>query len=110
MTSEYMPRDLSFATASMSEYNSNTVRLEANTPAPAGPSQVIRINLPETMVDLSSFAVFMDVETSASGNVNGKLPADLSFISQVEVSIGGVQIENIQHNLQSSKIGKGVSL
>jgi hypothetical protein len=93
---EIVPRSVAFATAVMSDWNTNTFRLETSGASTAGPNSIITFNLPtNAVIDLRSFKVHFDVTTTAVGTVFGKLPADTSsLISQCEVYAGGVQISS----------------
>ena len=95
---EVVPKDVAFAVAKMEGFNCNTFRLETNGATTAGPNSIITITLPSNaVIDLRSFKVHMDVETtsdtSSTNTIYGKLPADTSsLIQQCEVYAGGVQI------------------
>ena len=100
---EVIPRDVSFATASLTGMNRNRYRLETNGATSAGPSSIITITMPSNaLLDLKTFRITMDLLTTANeattgtpaaGDVYAKLPADVSsIISAVEVYCGGVQI------------------
>ena len=100
---EVVPREVSFATASLTGMNRNRYRLETNGATSAGPSSIITITMPSNaLLDLKTFRITMDLLTTAdevtagtpaNGDVYAKLPADVSsIISAVEVYCGGVQI------------------
>lgn len=99
MEGSYLPKALSMAAASISEYNCNTVRMEVNAPTPTLPSQIITIQLPSTLVDLKSFKLNMKATTTSAGSGNdivyGKLPSDAglgTIFSNIEILVGGVQV------------------
>jgi hypothetical protein len=98
MADMVVPRDIAFAVAKMEGFNRNRFRLETNGATSAGPSSIITLSLPSNAtIDLRSFKVHLDVQTTAdttsTNAIYSKLPADASsLIQQCEVYCGGVQI------------------
>ncbi len=95
---EVVPKDVAFAVAKLEGFNKNTYRLETNGATTAGPNSIITLSLPSNaIIDLRSFKVHLDVQTTSDATstnaIYAKLPADTSsLISQCEVYCGGVQI------------------
>ena len=95
---EVVPKDVAFAVAKLEGFNKNTYRLETNGATTAGPNSIITLSLPSNaVIDLRSFKVHLDVQTTSDATstnaIYAKLPADTSsLISQCEVYCGGVQI------------------
>lgn len=101
---EVVPRDVAFASATLTGMNRNRYSLETNGATSARPSNIVTITLPSNaLLDMKTFRIKMDLKTTAneatlgtpaSGDVYAKLPADVaSLISSVEVYIGGVQVD-----------------
>ena len=95
---QFVPKDVAFAVSKFEGWNSNCYRLETSGATSAGPNSIVTITLPSnSVIDLRSFKVHMDVATTAdatsTNSIAGKLPADSSsLIQQCEVYCGGVQI------------------
>ena len=113
---QVVPKDISFATAQMDGFNRNRFRLETNGATTAGPGSIISLTLPSnSIIDLKSFKVHLDVATtsdaSSTNAIYAKLPADTaSLIQQCEVYCGGVQIcQGFQEYNSCSKIKKIVN-
>lgn len=81
----------------VSGYSTNHVRLEAQGSRSAiGPNQQIRFTLPSNaLINLKSFACHFTARASATPNTNAaRLPPDArSMFDRVEISIGGVQLQ-----------------
>jgi hypothetical protein len=104
---QYVPKDVAFAVAALPDYNKNTFRLEAGS-ATASPNSIITITLPSNAtIDLRSFAVHLDLETTQVGDVYGKLPADVSsLVSHMEIFASGVQLSSCSEFNTVSRIRK----
>ena len=97
---EVVPNEVRFAAAKLDRFNRNRFRIEPQSATSAGPASIVTFQLPENaLIDLRSFRVHMDAMTtlasSGGTDVYGKLPPDAStsLISNFEIFLGGVQIE-----------------
>ena len=97
---EVVPNEVRFAAAKLDGFNRNRFRIEPQGATSAGPASIVTFQLPENaLIDLRSFRVHMDATTtlasSGGTDVYGKLPPDAStsLISNFEIFLGGVQIE-----------------
>ena len=97
---EVVPKEVAFAAAKLDAFNRNRYRIETSGATTAGPSTIVTINLPDAAVlDLRTFRVHMDVLTTeaanqaATGNVSAKCPHAADLIANMEVYMGGIQIQ-----------------
>ena len=98
---EIVPKEVSFAAAKLEAFNRNRYRIETTGATTAGPSSIVTINLPDAAIlDLRTFRVHMDVLTTAAaaqaggGNqVHAKCPHASDLIANMEVYMGGIQIQ-----------------
>ena len=95
---EVVPKEVAFAAAKLDAFNRNRYRIETPGATTAGPSSIVTINLPDAAVlDLRTFRVHMDVLTTAAagatGQVRAKCPHASDLIANMEVYMGGVQIQ-----------------
>ena len=97
---QHVPREVMYA-ASELPISRNTFRLETSGATSAGSASIVTITLPESAsgLDLRSFKVFMDFQTTSTAvngkTVYGKLGRVEDLISNFEVFIGGISICNI---------------
>ena len=97
---QHVPREVMYASSEL-PISRNTFRLETSGSTSAGPASIVTITLPESAsgLDLRSFKVFMDLQTTSTvvntKRVYGKLGRVEDLISNFEVFIGGVSICNI---------------
>ena len=95
---EVVPKEVAFAAAKLDAFNRNRYRIETTGATTAGPSSIVTINLPDAAVlDLRTFRVHMDVLTTAAAGataqVRAKCPHASDLIANMEVYMGGVQIQ-----------------
>jgi len=99
----FIPENVRYMVDSMSNYSTNTFRLESVSASTAQAGRVISVNLPSSsLLDLASFRMHMDVTCSGPANpaaplaneVYAKLPqnAAQSLIQRVETSINGIAV------------------
>lgn len=82
------------AARKMSNFNTNSVRLEAHSGDSSGPGRVVTVNLPEgSLLDMKSLAFHLDVATTGGTNIFARLPPGYSLIQRVEVYCNGVQLQ-----------------
>ena len=98
---EIVPKEVSFAAAKLEAFNRNRYRIETTGATTAGPSSIVTINLPDAAIlDLRTFRVHMDVLTTAAAaqagggaQVHAKCPHASDLIANMEVYMGGIQIQ-----------------
>jgi len=97
---EVIPKEVAYAAAKLDAFSRNKFRIETSGATTAGPSSIVTINLPDACVlDLRSFAVYMDVLTTrgvkngGGGHVAAKLPHASDLIANMEVYIAGIMVQ-----------------
>jgi hypothetical protein len=99
----FLPSNVRFVAENLENYASNRFRLETLSSDTGKAGRVISVNLMEgSLIDLSSFALHMDLKTTSVGSVAGaggdlvygKLPADAAHavLQRVEVFCNGQAI------------------
>jgi len=100
----FIPSNVRYMVDSMSNYSTNTFRIETVSSDTARAGQIITVNLPSgaALLDLDSFRLHMDVECSGPANpaapladeVYAKLPQNgaQSLIDRCEVTLNGISI------------------
>tara|TARA_R110002126_G_scaffold205807_4_gene353101 strand:+ start:617 stop:2083 length:1467 start_codon:yes stop_codon:yes gene_type:complete len=97
----FIPENVRYMVDSMSNYSTNTFRLESISASSAQAGRIISVNLPSSsLLDLGSFRMHMDATCSGpadpaaplANEVYAKLPqnAAQSLIQRVEVSLNGI--------------------
>jgi len=97
---EVVPKEVAYAAAKLEAFSRNKFRIETSGATAAGPSSICTINLPDACVlDLRSFSVFCDVQTTrganqaTGGHVAAKLPHASDLIANMEVYIAGIMVQ-----------------
>ena len=86
---EVVPREVSFATASLTGMNRNRYRLETNGATSAGPSSIITITMPSNaLLDLKTFRITMDLLCSPQVLPPKAQTADCLSMSRFQVPQG----------------------
>ena len=118
----FIPENVRYMVDSMSNYSTNTFRLETVSASTAKSQNIITVNLPSScLLDLGSFRMHMDATCSGPANpaapvaneVYAKLPqnAAQSLIQRCEVSLNGIALNqglnqfNTAYNLK--QLAKG---
>jgi hypothetical protein len=100
----FIPENVRYMVDSMSNYSTNTFRLETVSADTAQANRIITVNLPSSsLLDLSSLRMHYDVVCSgpadpaapAANEVYAKLPqnAAQSLISKLEISLNGIAVQ-----------------
>lgn len=100
----FIPENVRYMVDSMSNYSTNSFRLETVSASQAQAGRIITVNLPSSsLLDLGSFRMHMDATCSGPANpaapvaneVYAKLPqnAAQSLIQRVEVSLNGIAVQ-----------------
>ena len=94
---EYLSPHLTFFLDRLSGFSTNTFKLEAQNNNTAAANQILRFSLPSnSILNLRSFALHFNAQTAgaAAANDTVRLPPKIdSLIERVEISAGGVQLQ-----------------